>query len=429
MKQFYLLLLQQFISIKNGNLKFLLFKIYIFLSFFTGLLILLFTILIRPIFLIRFGKVHVERIGNLSANLEIYFSERDIGINIPDVRHFDILFCSSLRISNQYLLNMWSRNKTILPFLLGVHFRSASIIISIISGLLPFLKIHLIENLDRDVDINNAIERTSTHLNFTKSEISTAISKLDKNNINISKIVLLCVRDDAYLSKIDSANDWDYHKYRDSEIEDYVSVSEFLAEEGFFVFRMGVKVNKRLMTKHPGVIDYAFSNLRSEFMDIYLSSICTFTISNGTGIDALSWACFRNPMILVSRAPFGYLSPLYSKVILLSKIHVSKESGEKLSIFDIYSNNLAFLSRTKDFEGFELLPNEDSEIKDAVIQMLRLIGSKWELTNNEKSFQNLFRNIFIEELQNHLNIKILKSDLKLMYSSSFLNNNHSWFLN
>ena len=104
----------------------------------------------------------------------------------------------------------------------------------------------------------------------------------------------LFVRDSAYLAEL-YKDSYNYHNYRNVDIQNFALVAYELAERGFYVIRMGVKVSKAFMVDHPKVIDYAWNGMRSDFMDIYLSAICDFAISTGTGLCEVS-RIFRRPM-------------------------------------------------------------------------------------------------------------------------------------
>ena len=39
--------------------------------------------------------------------------------------------------------------------------------------------------------------------------------------------------------------------FRDSDIDNYVQAAEALTELGYFVIRMGVEVNKKILSKNP----------------------------------------------------------------------------------------------------------------------------------------------------------------------------------
>ena len=66
---------------------------------------------------------------------------------------------------------------------------------------------------------------------------------------------------------------------------------KFLTSKGYYVFRMGDYTKSKLELKDHKYFDYSKSNIKSDFMDIFLGSNCHFCISTNTGFDAI-------PMIL-----------------------------------------------------------------------------------------------------------------------------------
>ena len=135
----------------------------------------------------------------------------------------------------------------------------------------------------------------------------------------VAQFVCLIVRDSAYLDS-QIPNDWNYHNYRDSDIQNYVLAAEALAERGYFVIRMGAKVHAAMNSAHPKVIDYATNGMRSDFMDIYLGAKCHFAISTGSGWDSIP-EIQRRPVVFVNYVPVGYLSTFRNLTISIVKHH------------------------------------------------------------------------------------------------------------
>jgi putative glycosyltransferase (TIGR04372 family) len=63
---------------------------------------------------------------------------------------------------------------------------------------------------------------------------------------------------------------------------------QFVLDQGGYVIRMGMVVSKPVGLKHPRLIDYPFSEFRSDFADIYLICHGKFVIGCGSGIVCLS---------------------------------------------------------------------------------------------------------------------------------------------
>ena len=139
------------------------------------------------------------------------------------------------------------------------------------------------------------------HISFNNEEKIKGEEILREFGIPESaKFVCLIVRDSAYLDryKDQTLKDFSYHNYRDYDIDNFLLAAEELANRGYYVFRMGVKVHKPLKSSNPKIVDYANSKMRSDFMDIYLSANCTFGVTTSTGLDAVFYV-FRKPAALI----------------------------------------------------------------------------------------------------------------------------------
>ena len=75
--------------------------------------------------------------------------------------------------------------------------------------------------------------------------------------------VCLHIRDSAYLAAVtnalgEKADYWDYHSYRNSDIDNCREAIVYLIERNYWVFRMGKVVEKPLLIGHKNFIDYPY---------------------------------------------------------------------------------------------------------------------------------------------------------------------------
>jgi len=200
--------------------------------------------LIRPWLLVRLCGLISTRIGHFAGNTELYLCEYKAGINVPSQRHIDIFYMGGKPICNQQLTIMWHRLLRIWPApILGP--------IAIINQLIPGGKLHEIGNfVHGDRDVHNLLDRFPPHMQFSTEEESHGEAGLRAMGLPIgAQFVCLMVRDSTYLDSIKSIN-WNYHNYRDSDIQNYVLAAEELAERGYFVIRMGAKVHAAINSDH-----------------------------------------------------------------------------------------------------------------------------------------------------------------------------------
>jgi putative glycosyltransferase (TIGR04372 family) len=393
------------------------------LSIFFSLPIIFIIKLINPIFTIRFGKLMSSRIGHFTANTELYLCEKEEKINIPQNKNYiDIFFLGHKPVCNEQLLKMWKRKIIIFPKVLIEP-------LFIANKLLPNkIRNEVPENIHGDRDINNLINKHSPHCFFTDDEEKYGLKMLNKMGLkNNEKFVCLIVRDDAYLDKTFKNGDWNYHNYRDCNIDNYKLVSEYLANQGYFVFRMGSIVKEKFVSNNTRIIDYATNGFRNDFLDIYLGAKCHFCISSSLGWDAIP-EIFKRPIVYTNILPLGYLRLHSYKAINLSKHFVRKDKNIELSLNQIFTENLALLLSSDEYKKNDILLIENSpqEILDAVLDMIELIKNNFILNEKQTLLRNKFLEIFPDKVLDNYQKQPLHGTINGNYSFTFLKNNPQW---
>jgi putative glycosyltransferase (TIGR04372 family) len=307
-----------------------------------------------------------------------------------------------------------------------------------VNRFIPGWQTHAIETLvppKNGRDIDNLIEKYQP-LNFTSEEEIKGEKVLNKFGLkNGDKFVCLAVRDGAYQQqKISSRyRDWSYHDYRNQDIDNYILAAEELTKRGYYIFRMGVVANKPFKSNNPKIIDYVNSNLRSDFMDVYLGAKCTFCISTGYGFDELPYI-FRRPIAYLT-IPLGTLYSYSEKFLLLTKHHILKKEKRRLSLSEIFSYGVAYAMDTKIFrqKGIELVDNTPNEIKDMAIEMAENLETKKKLNPEDDKLQKTFKKLYasmIQRIDYHGNEKIthrkFHGQIRCRFSTKFLRENKNW---
>lgn len=375
--------------------------------------------LIRPWLLVRVGNMVSPRIGHFAGNTELYLCERDAGINVPAQRHVDLFFMG-LPISNKQLARMWKRVLRVGP---------AWILIPVgrVNRLIPGGAVHDVgHNAQHDRDINNLLDRFPPHLKFISEEQVWGETGLRAMGIPAgAPFVCLIVRDSAYLDAHMPTVAWDYHSYRDSNIQNYVMAAEELADRGYFVIRMGAKVRETLKSSHPKVIDYATNGMRSDFMDVYLGAKCDFCISTGAGYDAVPLV-FRRPIVFVNSLPLGYLFTFRAQFICITRHHVAEKDGRELTLGEIFSRGVGFCLDASGYEKQHVRPMENSpgEIRDVVVEMAERLNGTWRAHDDDETLQKRFWEIFLVDATR--NGKPLHGEIRSRYGAAFLRNNRWW---
>ena len=369
----------------------------------------------------------------------IYYCKKKLKIDQPTKKHIDLLYIyDKAKIYNKQLAKMWKRKLTFFPsYLLDP--------INRVNKLIPGWKIHTIEILSDGSasweclfgethvrNANNSIEKYQS-LDFTPDEEMHGKEMLKKFGLNDNdKFVCFAVRDAAYsFRKISSRfADWSYHNCRNYDIDDFVMAAESLAEKGYYVFRMGVVVEKPLNSNNPRIIDYANSELRSDFMDLYLAANCSFCVSTGEGFCEALYL-FRKPMALLF-LPVGDFISYSDKVLLMTKSHVLKKEKKQLSLSEIFSHGVAFAYDSKIFKekGIELINYTPEDIKDFVIEMSENLEFKKKPSSKDEELQKTFKNLYgsnFKRFSYQIKFKnVLHGKIRSRLSMKFIEKNKNW---
>ncbi len=377
--------------------------------------------LIRPWVLVRIGLLNSSRIGHFAANTELYLCEQDSGINVPNKRHIDIFYLDDAPICNQQLAIMWKRVLRIWPTWIMAR-------IAGMNRLIPGGALHEIrQTTQHDRDVHSLLNQLPSHLHFTAEEENRGIEGLKAMGIPIGGLfVCLSVRDSKYLSAHLSQSDFSYHNYRDTDIQNYRLVAEELGKRGYFVIRMGAKVEAALKSNHPKVIDYATNGMRSDFMDIYLGAKCTFFISAGSGFDAIP-TIFRRPVVAVNVVPLGY-SCTWRNGPMITKHHIDNSTGCKLSLNEIFSRGVGYCLKTSDYQSknVSLIENTPEEICDVAIEMADRLAGTWQVHPDDEALQQRFWKVFPADAVDAYEGKPLHGEIRARFGAAFLYNNRDW---
>jgi len=400
------------------NLRILMSEPMLFLAIPISLISLFLVIVLRPFVRIRIGFLRCDRIGHFAAETELYLCERDASGQAGETID---LFYYPRNLCNKQLAKMWERKIHILPWFL---LRPMDLIIRSFTFLSPF---KVIEAKGGVMDIDNLLDRLPTHLEFTQEEEERGQARLLEMGIPVGELfVCLVVRDSAYLAQKYEGADVSHHNYRDTDIRNYVLAAEALAERGYFVIRMGVKVNGALKSDHPMVIDYATNGMRSDFMDIYLGVKCAFCISTGTGWDAIPEMA-RRPIAYVNFVPLGYLHTYSAKNLSITKRFVSRATNENLTLRDIFSRGLGFSLLDGDYtcQGVDLVENTPEEILDLVVEMVGRLNGAWHEIEDDDMLQKAFWERFpVDTLAP--GGSLIHGEIRSRYGAVFLRKNLWW---
>lgn len=445
MKKF---IIKQLNDIKSFGFKELLRKFYLFFLVLLRISIDFFALfpcivirLLAPIVIIRIEKIPAGTYGNFANDPAIYYCKKKLNIDQLNKKHIDLVYISyTVKNYNKQLAKMWKRKLNFLPgYLLEPIDR--------VNRFFPGWEVHSIQDISCFVprDLDAKIEKCQP-LEFTKEEEIYGRTLLNKFGLKENdKFVCFIIRDGAHNQKykmLSRGENWTYHDYRHWNIDNFLLAAEELTKRGYYVFRMGKVAEKKFNSNNSKIIDYANSNLKNDFLDVFLGAKCSFCLSTGVGFDEVPHI-FRRPIILLS-LPFSHFRSHSERFFILTKHHYSKKKKKKLTLSEIFSSGLAFAygKRLYEKEGVELIDNTPDEIKDIVLEMVEYLERNKKMTLEEEDLQRNFKDLYLknyhESINNiykiqkeltkkqSLNLKISHGQIRSRFSSKFLKNNKDW---
>jgi len=365
---------------------------------------------------IRFAEIPSNRIGHFAMETDLYLTKKKLNkskcIDIFSVQYYDNYIC------NKKLYDCFKKKIIILPSFFIYPFILNSKYYKIFSNQSFQL------NNSNDRDVGNILRKTNQNIILDQSDIKIGDEFLYKISSLGPKIkfAIIIIRDSEYLSKKFNKN-WAYHDYRDGKINDYVLACEELTKHGYYVFRMGEIVKKKIKTKNPMIIDYATNGMRTELLDIYLAAKCDFCISNITGYDSVP-AIFRKPMLYTNTTILGHLPTFYEKYLITIRHHYSKKLNRRLSLTEIFEQNVFALFKTSEFlsKGIILKDNSPEEIRDAAIEMVELITDPTKKNcKYNKVFWDIYKSCIVKNnLQANHGLLLSKISTKFLKKNNYL---------
>ena len=121
---------------------------------------------------------------------------------------------------------------------------------------------------------------------------------------------------------------------RDANPKNYMKLINEVISRGGAVFRMGDK-SMTPLPKTKGLIDYPFSNFKSDFMDIFLAATSKFVVGTASGYWTAA-SFFNTPLLLTNYVPFLDYYSFNHNCVFLPKNLINKQKNF-VPVNDIYS--------------------------------------------------------------------------------------------
>jgi putative glycosyltransferase (TIGR04372 family) len=184
-------------------------------------------------------------------------------------------------------------------------------------------------------------------------------------------------------------------KFRDSDIYTYLNAYKEIISKGGFVIRMGDKSMKPL-PKIEGLIDYALSKEKSDWLDIYLLSNAKFMLGTSSGPTTVSYI-FNVPVVMTNNLPSAatYLS---KKDIFMPRL-LRRFDGSYVSIKETMTLPYSLGTMDSIYKNVfkvEVIPNTADEITEAVLEMMDRLNGYEIYSESDEVLQSKFKKIMVD---------------------------------
>ena len=317
--------------------------------------------ILRPLIQVELCIVAFHRYGHLALEPEIFLGEREILAREGGHRRFPIRFQwwsfgPASRQTNRYLASKWKKVVRALPswWIDALHTVGES---------MQFLRLDEPKMSIRGS--RNSLDLTDAHLQLTEAELSRGSEEMRGLGIDPERpYVCLVVRDGGHYASL-GERESDGFSFMNFDIVTFERAALSLVKRGYQVVRMGSGSEKPFGMNLPGIVDYANSPNRSQFLDVFIAATCSFAVSTQTGPDAVCLT-FRRPVCYIDVTRFSQFF-LGTKLAWWNPAELWQ--GEKrLTLNNLLSSEIFWIKDPNDFInlGVRQVRSDESKINQLV---------------------------------------------------------------
>ena len=363
--------------------------------------------MLRPFIFIRFTTLNSSRIGHFVADSCFYLATKPKRSHRPRTFHWFALHSFSC---NQQWSKMVGRK---------LYLRDWVKYLCFLNNKIPGGKKHIVPPLAYSRPIDGIFQKDVERFEFLPEENSKACAWLEKRGWKPGEpFVSILVRDAAYLQRQPEfakfgfkKERWDYHNYRDSDIDTYAEAIDYLVSKGYWVIRLGQFAEKPVRNKSPHVIDYPFVEDQDDLMDIWLTINCNLFICTGSGLDNLVAAYKKTPALFVNAMPLSKMSS-WHEAIWTPKNLKWKKSGAALTLREHLENGHETTQAYED-AGIDVIDLSSEQILLATKEQIERMSGSWVESPDEREKVQIFWKIFKEWKYFHLYHNWIHSKAKI----------------
>lgn len=181
--------------------------------------------------------------------------------------------------------------------------------------------------------------------------------------------------------------------HRNADIKSYSPAIDEIIERGGWVIRLGDPSMEPLPPRH-GLIDYAHSRFKSDWMDVFLIANSRFFLGVASGL--CSVPCTFGVPSLMTNWISNHLPVYGRRDLFIPKLCWSDRERRFLTFDEFYPVEVRRLGYSREDlarEGLRVMENSPEEIRAAVEEMFDLLDGKDHADATDQAMQESFRTI------------------------------------
>jgi putative glycosyltransferase (TIGR04372 family) len=344
------------------------------------------------LFNLRFIRFQIDYFGHQLMEPDLFLKERALG-RLPKRRYLWLIDQQLKAVSNRFLLEAWKEriphlHLTFLDLRYG-FFKNAYACPEIFHNIEPYI---------------TAINATGL-FGIIQHEwgnrppvigISPSVEKRGR-----AALRQLGVPDGAWFACL-HCRESGFHRYRpdqffrNADLATYLAAAAFVVEQGGWVIRVGDPSMTRLPAR-PGLIDYAHSALKSDWLYVYLGAACRYFVGSGSGPASIA-PVFGKPMCMANNLPLS-ASLFYCHDTLglaTPKLLRSKREQRLLTFAEQLGSEIGNFRFTELYReaGLEWIDNDEDDILSMAKELHAMAEGSFSLSVEDRERQNRFRALF-----------------------------------
>lgn len=338
---------------------------------------------------IRFLNGFGYAMGHLAESPDVLLKLQKIGWS--PAKHLVCLFSES-QVANPCLLDYWKEHLTVITDPEAIRLlRPLEKILEYDAtyARLPDKRIRHVKVVKSALQTQWEAEGRAPLLKVREADIERGRKALERFGVPDSAwFVAVHVREAGFKNEGQTV----YNKYRNCDIDSYRAAFKVIVDRGGWVVRMG-EASMKPMAPMAGVVDYAHSDEKSDWMDVFLCGACRFYVGTTGGVTALP-SVFGTPIISTNYAPTPMLYSVRDLTIPKLLWHTSEK---RLLTFKELLSPPILQNEVGDFYqrwNLEFIDNKEDELSAIVSEMLDRLDGTIHYGPKDEELQRRFKELF-----------------------------------